>query len=256
MPQIAEAYEQQDWEKIIMLSDSLVKSGETFDDAVIAYSQALMATQNIEKAIEILKTDLDNKSSHNKKHYIYNELGRAYSLLNDFKSSVDAYEEALRISPSYARPMVGLAKLYTQVGDINNALNYYTQSASLFYEHQFKDELLAIGDTMVAIAPENSNSWQVLGKAYELMEDYEKQEYCLTKELKLLEGGKNLITETSNKERFVYCMIELAVAQYNLGKIDECLQSIKWIRENTNNLGDWEEEIQSLESACKEQQSK
>ena len=63
---------------------------------------------------------------------------------------------------------------------------------------------------------------------------------------------KDAITDKDTKESIVFSMIELAVAQYNQNKIDKCMETIQWLRNNTKSLGDWEKDIQRLENACKE----
>ena len=251
MPQIAAAYENKDWETIILLSDSLLKCGESYENLVICYAQALMKTDNINKAIEVLQKELNDKNSTIEKHFLYNELGCAYSMVNDYDNGIAAYKRALTLSPNYARSMVGLAMLYEDKGDLAPAIYYYTQAGALFYEHKYTEELYSIGKEMMEIAPENINSLQIMGKAYQLRGEYHEEELCLLRHMDNLLDGKEYITDDSKKERFVGCMIELAVAQYNQDKLDECLESIQWLRNNTNSLGVWEKDIQRLERDCR-----
>ena len=252
MPQIVEAYENEQWDKIILLSDSLIKSGEPHDDLAILFGQALVKTGNVEKAIVVLRNEIDNPNSTTEKHYLYCELGNTYLLLKDYDNAYSSYEESIKLQPSYVSPMVGLADLFEKKGDIQSALFHYTKAASLFYEHKYKDELMATGLHMIEIAPENSNSWQVLAKGYNLIEEYDKEEECWKRRISILMDGQDAVTDKDKKESIISSMIELAVAQYNQDKIDKCMESIQWLRNNTKSLGDWENDIQRLEQSCKE----
>ena len=251
MPQIAAAYENKDWETIILLSDNLTNCGESYENLAICYAQALMRTGDINKSIEVLQKELNDENSTIEKHYLYNELGSAYSMICDYDKGIDAFRQALKLSPNYARPMVGLAMLYEDKGDLAPAIYYFTQAGALFYEHKVTEELYAIGKEMMEIAPENINSLQIMGKAYQLRGEYQEEELCLLRHMDILLDGKEYITDDSKKERFVGCMIELAVAQYNQDKFDECLKSIQWLKNNTNSLGIWEKDIQKLEKVCR-----
>ena len=250
MAQIVTAYENNDWKTIILLSDSLMKCGETYENIAICYAQALMKTGNINKSIEVLQKELNDKNSTIEKHYLYNELGCAYCLNRDYEKGISAYKQALELSPDYARSMVGLAMLYEDKGDLDSAIYYYTQASALFYEHKYKDELVAIGRKMIEIAPDNINSLQIMGKAYQLMGKYHAEELCLLRHMEILLDGKENVSD-DNKERFCYCVLELAVAQYYQDKYDECLENIQWLKDNTYSLGRWEKDIQRVEELCK-----
>ena len=44
LPQIKDAVDHSDFNKIILLCDSLIKNGEKYDDVVVSYAEALVAT--------------------------------------------------------------------------------------------------------------------------------------------------------------------------------------------------------------------
>ena len=249
--QIANAFENNDWDRVILLTDSVYKSGENISGLTLAYAQALRETGRIEESIEVLNKEIENKESSIQKHYLYNELGRAYNMIEDYDNGIKAYNHALEIAPSYARSLVGLADLYEHKGNISEAIYYYDHAALFFYENGFSEELLAIGLKMTEIAPENEKSWDVLSKAYKTNGDYEGEEKCLQRQMAILLKEKEYITNENDKETFVLSMIELSIAQFNLNKFDECMSSIQWLRNNTNSLGGYEEEIQSIEKECK-----
>lgn len=249
-PQIAVAYENEDWGKVVLLSDSLIRTGEPCDDLTLCYANALTKTGDINKSIEVLQKEINNKKGVIRKYYLYNELGYAYRMKKEYEKGISAYKQSLELSSSYVRPMIGLAELYEETGDTVSALRYYFQASALLFEHNRKDELHAVAREMMNLAPNDINSLQIMGRAYQLIGDYRNEELCLLHQIHILLDGKDCLDD-DNFESFAHCVIALAVAQYNQDKYDECMESIKWLRENVQSLNKWEKDIQRLEEQCR-----
>ena len=196
MPQLEQAYKDGDWEKIISNVETIINSGEAYDDLALIYAQALEATNNVEKAISILKAELENKEPRTERYFITNELGNAYRLLKDYDNAISYYKQTLELRPLFARAMLGLASVYTELGEISSASDYYLQAASLFIEHGMGDEVLSIGRQMIDIASEDLYSCLVLANGLYMTGD--KKE-CLN----LIESLKNTFSSFGSlKENF------------------------------------------------------
>lgn len=166
LPQIKSAFDNSDWNQIIILCDSLIKNGEKYDDVVISYAEALVATGKAEQAIMVLKKELENNESHTPKHYLYHEMGDACMVSGDTTNAIVNYQEALKLKPSYARPYIRLAEIFALQGDAERARDNYLNACYLFERHQLYKEMVEFGMKAFELDTTNEEALRYIENGY------------------------------------------------------------------------------------------
>ncbi|MFC1819778.1 tetratricopeptide repeat protein [Thermodesulfobacteriota bacterium] len=82
-------------------------------------------------------------------------IGKAYSDKGEYKKAIQAYKQAIRISPDYAEAHYYLGKAYSKLGDYSEAIEAFKQ-------------VIRIGSNYAALAHYN------IGVAYRKTEEYQK----------------------------------------------------------------------------------
>jgi tetratricopeptide (TPR) repeat protein len=178
--QIAVAYQKGQWEKVIQLTDSLVKDS-FYADLTLAYAQSLRECGMPTRSIKVVRKELENPEESTKPEYLYNELALSSSLVGDYDTAIEAYNKALELNPKYVRSLVGLADVYEAKGDISKALVYYEDAANLFLTHTFEKEVFAIAYRMTEIAPDDPRGWYILYQANSQCGNEDEAIDCLKK---------------------------------------------------------------------------
>ncbi|MCM1502078.1 MAG: hypothetical protein NC115_05360 [Bacteroidales bacterium] len=148
LPQISEAYKVGDWEKVILLTDSLRNNGISYTKYIgwtgvdIPYCEALISTGNANKAIAEIKNHITNINP--KDYYAYHTLGVAYCALKDTLKAIEAYNNSLKINPGYARPYIHLDHIYAKT-DIANCKDNYSIAIQLLGNRGMFDDVLKLG---------------------------------------------------------------------------------------------------------------
>lgn len=148
LPQISEAYKVGDWEKVILLTDSLRNNGVSYTEYIggtgvdIPYCEALISTGNAVKAIAEIKNHVANINP--KDYYAYHTLGVAYCALKDTLKAIEAYKNSLKINPGYARPYIHLAHIYAKT-DITKCMDNYSMAIQLLGNNEMHDDVLKLG---------------------------------------------------------------------------------------------------------------
>ncbi|MDE7103844.1 MAG: hypothetical protein K2O46_06295 [Bacteroidales bacterium] len=147
-PQIIELYMQGDYEGIILLTDSLRNNGIQYTDYIaenrcdIAYCEALIAVGRANDAITELMGHINKVNPED--YYAYFALGIAWIYLDDTINAIAAYDRAIELRPTYARPYINLARIYRAI-DKDKCMDNYAQAIWLFSANQFYDEVLDLG---------------------------------------------------------------------------------------------------------------
>lgn len=179
--QIVDAYQKGQWEKVIILTDSLVKDS-FYADLTLAYAQSLRECGMPTRSINVVKKELENAvETRTNPEYLYNELALSSSLVGDYDAAIEAYNKALELNPLYVRSLVGLADVYEAQGDISKALDYYEDAANLFLTHAFEKEVFAIAYRMTEIAPDDPRGWYILYQANSQCGNEDEAIDCLKK---------------------------------------------------------------------------
>ena len=178
--QIADAYQKGQWEKVIILTDSLVKDS-FYGDLTLAYAQSLRECGMPTLSINVVRKELENPEESTKPEYLYHELGLSSSLIGNYDAAIKAYNKALELNPQYVRSLVGLADVYEAQGDISKALDYYEDAADFFLTHTYEKEVFAIAYRMTEIAPDDPRGWYILYQANSQCGNKDEAIDCLKK---------------------------------------------------------------------------
>ena len=199
LPQIKDAVDHSDFNKIILLCDSLIKNGEKYDDVVVSYAEALVATGKANQAITVLKKELENKDTHNKKYYLLHEMGDAYLVSGDTANAIANYQEVLRLNQSYARPYIRLAEIYEHQREKEKARDYYLTACDLFVKHRFYKETMEYGLKAFSLDSTNVQALEYVANAHYRLGDYANELVALQSAHAILwkrgEKNGNLSTE-------------------------------------------------------------
>ena len=148
LPQITNAYKAGDWNKVILLTDSLRHSGISYTDYIgndgfdMAYCEALIATNKANNAIDEIQNHIKNINS--KDFYAYHTLGDAYMALNDTINAIKSYSKSVEIRPTYARPYLKLGRIYANK-DKKLSQDNYAATIQLLGDNELYDDVLTIG---------------------------------------------------------------------------------------------------------------
>ena len=178
--QIADAYQKGQWEKVIQLTDSLVKDS-VYGDLTLAYAQSLRECGMPTRSMNVVKKELENPEESTNHEYLYNELGLSSILIGDYDAAIKAYNKALELNPQYVRSLVGLADVYETQGDISKALDYYNQASEILFVEGPEDQAYYLGHRMIKIAPDDNRGWHILYRCYRNDGNEEDATYCLKK---------------------------------------------------------------------------
>lgn len=174
LDQISEAYKGGDWERVIILTDSLRNNGIPYTDYIgdkgldIAYCEALISTSKAEKAITEINNHVANVNP--KDFYAFHTLGVAYCAVQDTLKAIDAYNNSVKINPDYARPYLHLAQIFAKT-DIEKCMDNYSAAIQLFGNHKMYDEVLRFGFESWEVDSTNTIILKYMGDACFAKED-------------------------------------------------------------------------------------
>jgi tetratricopeptide (TPR) repeat protein len=178
MPQIVEAYEDKDWNTILILTDSLQRNNENTHDLWLVYSEALAATEQTEKSLRILEEKLAEEPTN---YYALHSMGNVYAIRGEYDKAIDNYTKAIEIRPSYARPYVYRANIYVKLNRSNEAVQSYMDAVRLFVENDFFDEVKLYAPKILALDSTKTEALSFLAYAHQSEEDYCTAAHYLTK---------------------------------------------------------------------------
>lgn len=136
---LVDAYNQQDWEKVVGYGMALEEHGDTIGNLTIAYAEGLCACGYYEKARKIL---LDRIKSHpeDQLDYLYKTLGVLCYCEGKFDDAITYYKKSVEINPFYARSFINMAGVYYELHKYEESTDNYLKAIELFYAHSAYEE--------------------------------------------------------------------------------------------------------------------
>lgn len=174
LPQISEAYKAGNWEKVILLTDSLRNNGIPYSEYIgnkgcdVAYCEALISTGKADKAIAELRNHV--ATINTKDFYAYHTLGVAYGATQDTIKAIEAYGNSIKINPGYARPYLHLAHIYVSK-DVEKCMDNYSKAIQLLGNHELYDDVLKYGFESWDVDSTNTIILKYMGDACFAKED-------------------------------------------------------------------------------------
>ena len=125
-------------ERMLVLLDSLKSMDVNTNNGVLYYAVAYAFNGEYDKGIQLLK---DSIPSSEKPQLLYHEIGNILLGKGDTTQAIIAYKQALDCNPSYARPYLAMAEVYTKKGEKELAMNNYLAAIRLFAEYDAYEEM-------------------------------------------------------------------------------------------------------------------
>lgn len=125
-------------ERMLELLDSLKSMDVNTHNGVLYYAVAYAFNGEYDKGIQLLK---DSIPSSEKPQLLYHEMGNILLGKGDTAQAVIAYKQALDCNPSYARPYLAMAEVYTKKGEKELAMNNYLAAIRLFAKYDAYEEM-------------------------------------------------------------------------------------------------------------------
>lgn len=148
---ISEAYENNNWDKVISIGDTLIGEDDPKNISII-YAEALAAKGNIEKAINVLNKKIATNPND---YYLYQTKGNIFYIAEEYDSAIINYDKVIELGPAYARPYVCEGEIYTIIGEKQKAIARYLEAVRLFGANDFIDETLYFCNTVLELDSTN-----------------------------------------------------------------------------------------------------
>ncbi len=165
------AYSSGEWEQTLLYLDSLKTLGMDLQNVIPIKAECYAGMGEYDKAISILEKEIELDTMPDI-HYIYKTLGDVYYIKEDIGKAISAYEKAIDIRPSYARPYINLGELYFSQGDKQQSVDNFVLAIRLFVANEFYAEVIVYSGKVLSIDPANVEAYKYLQYAL-----YELQQY-------------------------------------------------------------------------------
>ena len=130
--------ERQEGDAMLTTLDSLKSLGVEVNSMALSYATAYGFKGEYDYAIQLLKNSI---SSSEEPQLLYQVIGSLFLLKGDTVEAINAYNEAIKCNPCYARPYIWLAEIFEEQGKKDLAVNNYLSAVRLFYENNFYKEM-------------------------------------------------------------------------------------------------------------------
>jgi tetratricopeptide (TPR) repeat protein len=130
--------ERQDGDAMLSALDSLKSLEVKMNNMALSYATAYGFKREYDKAIQLLKNSIQ---SSEKPQLLYQEMGSLFLFKGDTVEAINAYNEAIKCNPCYARPYIWLAEIFEEQGKKDLAVNNYLSAVRLFHENNFYKEM-------------------------------------------------------------------------------------------------------------------
>ena len=130
--------ERQEGDAMLSALDSLKSLEVKMNNMALSYATAYGFKKEYDKAIQLLKNSIQ---SSEKPQLLYQEMGSLFLFKGDTVEAINAYNEAIKCNPCYARPYIWLAEIFEEQGKKDLAVNNYLSVVRLFYENGFYEEM-------------------------------------------------------------------------------------------------------------------
>lgn len=136
MDLISEAYENNNWDLVISIGDTLIGDDDPKNISII-YAEALASKGNIEKAIHVLDNKIAIKPDD---YYLLQTKGNVYYVAEKYDSAIVCYNKVIDMRPTYARPYVYEGEIYAELGKKQKAIARYLEAIELFATNNLIDD--------------------------------------------------------------------------------------------------------------------
>ena len=130
--------ERQEGDAMLSALDSLKSLEVKMNNMALSYATAYGFKREYDKAIQLLKNSIQ---SSEKPQLLYQEMGSLFLFKGDTVEAINAYNEAIKCNPCYARPYIWLAEIFEEQGKKDLAVNNYLSAVRLFHENNFYKEM-------------------------------------------------------------------------------------------------------------------
>jgi tetratricopeptide (TPR) repeat protein len=155
---LAEAYKNGDWDLVVAIGDTLIGTDDP-KNISIPYAEALAATGNPQKAIDVLNKKIEKTPGD---YYLFETKGNVYYSAEKFDSAIINYDIVISMKPTYARPYINEGQIYEIIGDKNKAIDNYIIAAKLFSENNYIEETVEYCRRVLAIDSANIEAKKLL----------------------------------------------------------------------------------------------
>lgn len=167
----------------------------------------------------VLETEPDNAD-------VYNNLGVAYSCLDDFEHAETYYTKAIELDPELAQAYINLSDLYYKAGDLASAIGTLQRGsyelednlviahllARVYIDDQRYEDAIVELERVLDGQPENYEAFYDLGHVYFELGDYDSAISCF----------ENVIEKKEDSELLYYA---LAQAYEGNNEIDKAISN-------------------------------
>lgn len=151
MDLISEAYENNNWDLVISIGDTLIGDDDPKNISII-YAEALASKGNIEKAIHVLDNKIAIKPDD---YYLLQTKGNVYYVAENYDSAIVCYDKVIDMRPTYARPYVYEGEIYAELGEKQKAIARYLEAIELFATNNLIDETLFFSNRVLELDSAN-----------------------------------------------------------------------------------------------------
>lgn len=173
------AYTEHDWEKVVTVGDKLIEKGDSLGNLLIGYAEGLAEVGNREKAILLLKHQIETDSINND-YMLLQTLGHIYFDEKQYPLALQCFDKVIELNSNYARPHIFKATIYAATGDHVAAAESYLDALALFLEKKAYPECEEFANRIIETDARESQkmvAYFVLTSVYQetgRTEDYEK----------------------------------------------------------------------------------
>ena len=229
LPQISDAYNNEDWDTTMRLIDSLINNNLSVDDLILAYSQALAHKGYLDKSIKILEDQLIVEPDN---YLMYCLLGNIYSVKEDFDNAITSFNKSLELKPTYARPAIYLAKVYEKLLDTTKAIENYAYAIEVLNEHDIIDDVKQLSSDALNLDSGNIKIMNLLSDAYCKEGNYDKANIFLS--YILIDEMEN------NDDNYILTANKLGKVLYVLNEYDNAIEILDLSIKSSNSEIVWE----------------
>ena len=173
---IANAYSNGDWNAIIALTDSFINNNQSIDDLRIAYTEALAATNQIDKALVIIKEGIDKEPDN---YYFYKTLGALHHINEDYEEALKNYEKSVKLKETYVRPYLSMAEIYNATNRKSKAIDSYMTAIRIFALNGRFNEVKQYSFAVLDLDKNHFEAYETLSYAFNFDGDYDSEAACL-----------------------------------------------------------------------------
>lgn len=170
-----DAYNQQEWDKVVGYGLALEAHGDTIGDLTIIYAEGMCALGYYGKARTLL---LDRIKSHpeDQVDYLYRSLGDISCCERKYDDAITYYTKSVEINPKYARPLVNMADVYREQHKYKEAVESYLKAIDLFYAKGLYNETESFSKAILEIDLKNVEAYIYLSATCYKRAEYDKYE--------------------------------------------------------------------------------